>query len=104
MYGHEITTKRHFILNIILNFDTRKTKMAQVRIKDIAAMAGVSIGTVDRVIHHREGVSEATRKRIQKLLDEQNYSPHMAGRSLATSIVTTESGCCGQATWIRPGT
>ena len=32
--------------------------MERVRIKDIAKMADVSVGTVDRVIHGRSGVSE----------------------------------------------
>lgn len=30
----------------------------RIRIKDIAAMAKVSVGTVDRVLHNRGGVSE----------------------------------------------
>ena len=34
----------------------------RIRIKDIAKMADVSVGTVDRVIHGRSGVSEASRK------------------------------------------
>jgi len=42
--------------------------MGKVRIKDIAEIAQVSIGTVDRVIHNRGEVSQVTRERIQKLL------------------------------------
>ena len=34
----------------------------RIRIKDIARLADVSVGTVDRVIHGRSGVSEASRK------------------------------------------
>ena len=33
----------------------------KARIKDIATMAGVSIGTVDRVIHNRGEVAEKTK-------------------------------------------
>ena len=36
----------------------------RIRIKDIARLADVSVGTVDRVLHGRTGVSEASRKRI----------------------------------------
>ena len=57
--------------------------MRKVRIKDIAEIANVSIGTVDRVIHNRGEVSPATRERIQKLLMEFNYKPDIAARSLA---------------------
>jgi len=57
--------------------------MAKVRIKDIAEIAQVSIGTVDRVIHNRGEVSQATRERIQKLLSEHNYKPDINASSLA---------------------
>ncbi|HER08580.1 MAG TPA: LacI family transcriptional regulator [Bacteroides sp.] len=57
--------------------------MRRIRIKDIAEIANVSIGTVDRVIHNRGEVSEATRDRIQKLLREYNYKPDFLASSLA---------------------
>lgn len=57
--------------------------MAKVRIKDIAEIANVSIGTVDRVIHKRGEVSPKTREKIQKLLEDFNYKPDIAARSLA---------------------
>ncbi|HLP73351.1 MAG TPA: substrate-binding domain-containing protein [Bacteroidales bacterium] len=52
------------------------------RIKDIALLAGVSIGTVDRVIHNRGEVSEKTSKKIRGLLKETNYSPNVMARAL----------------------
>ena len=39
-------------------------------IKDIARMAGVSAGTVDRVLHNRGDLSAASREKVQKVLDE----------------------------------
>lgn len=57
--------------------------MSKVRIKDIAEIANVSVGTVDRVIHKRGEVSARTRERIEQLLEQFNYRPHMAARSLA---------------------
>ncbi len=50
--------------------------MARVRIKDIAEIANVSTGTVDRVIHHRGEVSRGTRERIQKNGVSHHY-PHV---------------------------
>ena len=54
----------------------------KARIKDIAAMAGVSIGTVDRVIHNRGEVAEKTRIRVQRILKETNYSPNLMAQVL----------------------
>lgn len=47
-------------------------------------MAGVSEGTVDRVLHERGEVSEKSREAVQKVLDEINYSPNLLARSLAS--------------------
>ena len=57
-------------------------------------MAGVSKGTVDRVMHNRGNVSESARKAIEKVLEEVNYKPniHVSAISLKSSykiIVTT---------------
>ena len=50
----------------------------KIRIKDIAKIAGVSATTVSNVIHGRtEKVSRKTRKRIEEILDEQEYAPSM---------------------------
>ncbi len=56
----------------------------KVRIKDIADRAGVSAGTVDRVIHNRGEVSEKTRKRVIGILKEQHYEPDILARTLAS--------------------
>lgn len=52
-------------------------------IKEIAERAGVSIGTVDRVIHNRGRVSPETRALIQQLIDELGYKPNNVARGLA---------------------
>lgn len=52
-------------------------------IKDIARMAGVSAGTVDRVLHQRGDVSERSRQRVQQVLDEINYQPNRFAIALA---------------------
>lgn len=54
-----------------------------VTIKDIAKIANVSTGTVDRVIHNRQGVSEKTKERINKILKENNFKINVIARSLA---------------------
>lgn len=54
-----------------------------ITIKDIAKEAGVSEGTVDRVIHNRGGVSKKTEQRIQQLLKHHNFSVNPIARALA---------------------
>jgi len=53
-----------------------------VTIKQIAEMAGVHRSTVDKVLHHREGVSDSVRLRIQKIIDECNYQANPIGKAL----------------------
>lgn len=55
------------------------------RIKDIAIQAGVSIGTVDRVLHNRGEVARETKERIMKIADELQYSPNLIARALRTN-------------------
>jgi len=54
-----------------------------IRIKDIAREAGVSTGTVDRVIHGRGKVSEENEKKINDAIEKLDYKPNMMARSLA---------------------
>jgi LacI family transcriptional regulator len=54
----------------------------RTRIKDIAVLAGVSIGTVDRVLHGRDGVAVKTREKVKQILKETNYSPNVMAQVL----------------------
>lgn len=58
-------------------------EFSNIRIVDIAKMAGVSVGTVDRVIHNRGRVSEENRKKVQAILEMVHYQPNLMARSLA---------------------
>ena len=48
-----------------------------ITIKDIAARAGVSTGTVDRVLHKRPNVSKTALDKVNKALEELDYRPNM---------------------------
>lgn len=56
-------------------------------VKEIARRANVSIGTVDRVIHNRKGVSDETRKKINQIIEEINYRPNTMASLLASKKV-----------------
>ncbi len=55
----------------------------KIRIKDIAERAGVSVGTVDRVLHKRPNVSASALKKVEKALNEMNYQPNVYASALA---------------------
>lgn len=57
----------------------------RIRIKDIARLADVSVGTVDRVIHGRTGVSETSRIRVEEILKQLDYQPNMYASALASN-------------------
>lgn len=57
--------------------------MEKIRIKDIAERAGVSVGTVDRVLHNRPNVSLPAREKVEQALKEMNYQPNVYASALA---------------------
>ena len=54
-----------------------------IRIKDIAERAGVSVGTVDRVLHNRPNVSKTALEKVNKALKEMDYKPNVYASALA---------------------
>ena len=54
----------------------------EIGIKEIAELAGVSIGTVDRVIHQRAGVSEKTAAIIHSVIKKTGYKKNNAASRL----------------------
>ena len=60
-------------------------QQARIRIKDIARQAGVSVGTVDRVLHGRSGVSESSRRKVEETLKQLDYQPNMYASALASN-------------------
>lgn len=58
-----------------------------IGVKEIARKANVSIGTVDRVLHNRNGVSNATKQKIVEIIKKYNYEPNILARRLASRRV-----------------
>jgi LacI family transcriptional regulator len=56
----------------------------KARIKDIALIAGVSIGTVDRVLHGRGEVAAKTWEKVTKIAKDLDYSPNYIAQALKT--------------------
>lgn len=53
-----------------------------ITIKDIAKLAGVSIGTVDRALHNRGRVRPELAQQIKNIATEHGFKPSQAGRAL----------------------
>ena len=47
---------------------------------EVAKLAGVSHQTVSRVINHSPDVSDATREKVQKAIDQLGYRPSNSAR------------------------
>jgi LacI family transcriptional regulator len=56
--------------------------MKRITIKEIARQAGVSIGTVDRVLHKRGEVSKKTTALVERIAQEGNYRANIIARGL----------------------
>lgn len=59
-----------------------KSSSQSIGIKQIADALGISIGSVDRALHGRAGVSPATRDRVLKMAARLDYKPNIAARNL----------------------
>jgi LacI family transcriptional regulator len=60
---------------------TKRSRKA-AGIRDIAEALGTSIGTVDRALHGRTGVSARTKAQVLRMAEQLGYRPNIAARSL----------------------
>jgi LacI family transcriptional regulator len=60
-----------------------ETVSAALTLKDIAREAGVSLATVDRVLHNRPGVRPDTVRRVKETIARNAFQPHVAAAELA---------------------
>jgi len=58
--------------------------MHRATIDDVAALAGVSIKTVSRVVNREPNVRDATRLKVEKAIAELKYHPNLSARNLAS--------------------
>jgi LacI family transcriptional regulator len=58
--------------------------MAIVRMKDIARELNVSVVTVSKALRNHDDISEETRGKVLRLMEQMNYRPNLAARALVT--------------------
>lgn len=59
--------------------------MADYSIRDIARMAGVSVGTVSRILNNAENVDEGIRRRTMEVIRQVNYRSGRARQARRTA-------------------
>jgi LacI family transcriptional regulator len=58
--------------------------MQRATINDVAALAGVSIKTVSRVVNREPNVHATTRAKVEQAIAELRYQPNLSARNLAS--------------------
>lgn len=72
------------------------------RLKDIANLANVSIGTVDRVLHNRGRVSAGTKEKVLRIAKEIGYEPNIHASILSGSNRTYRLCCLAPKNGMDP--
>ncbi|PCK88853.1 LacI family transcriptional regulator [Rhizobium sophoriradicis] len=60
--------------------------MPKVGIRDVAKLAGVSTGTVSRVLNDHPSVTDELRARVRRIIDELGYMPDPSARSMRSKV------------------
>lgn len=84
--GNACNSGRHGVLDwqagwLACSVRRRETGMATIR--DVAARAGLSVGTVSRILNNRGYISEQSRQKVQQEMKELSYQPNEVARSLS---------------------
>lgn len=56
--------------------------MKKLTVKEIAKMADVSVTAVSFVLNNKPGVSDETRKKVQKIIDKTGFKPNLNSKKL----------------------
>lgn len=65
--------------------DTAPPRMGRATMRDVAALAGVSLKTVSRVVNHEAGVSEDLRERVAQAVGRLDYTHNLSASNLRRS-------------------
>lgn len=68
-----------------------------MNIYDVSKQAGVSIATVSRVLNGNAKVSDATREKVLKVMEEMGYTPNAFARGLGLNTMQTVGIMCADS-------
>ena len=60
-----------------------------ITMKDVAQLAGVSVGTVSRVINNESGIKQSTLNKVEAAVKELNYIPNGLCRGMKKNKTST---------------
>ena len=60
-----------------------------ITMKDVAQLAGVSVGTVSRVINNESGIKQSTLNKVEAAVKELNYIPNAYARGMKKNKTST---------------
>lgn len=60
-----------------------------ITMKDVAQLAGVSVGTVSRVVNNESGIKQPTLKKVKAAIKELNYIPNAYARGMKKNQTST---------------
>ncbi len=63
-----------------------------ITMKDVALEAGVSVGTVSRVINKEKGIKEVTLQKVEQAIKTLNYIPDYYARGMKKNRTETIAG------------
>ena len=63
--------------------------MKKPTLRDVAELAGVSVGTVSRVLNSPDRVSERSKQKVDKAIEELSYVPDALGQGLRAGSIRT---------------
>ncbi len=69
--------------------------MRSIGVREIAAAANVSIGTVDRALNGRKEINEKTRLKVLRIARKLGYEPNPAARALSIGRAALRIGVSG---------
>jgi len=55
----------------------------EITIAEVAQAAGVSVSTVSRILNNKPDVAEKTRQRVQQVIEDLGFTPHVQAQRLA---------------------
>lgn len=67
---------------------------APVGVRELAKLANVSVGTVDRALNNRPGIKTKTRELVLKIAEQHGYSPNLSARALSFGKSSLRIGLC----------